>query len=146
MKLKIIVTLVLFSLMIVGCSVAETASTPEQPIVEKGVTSTDPTATPASSDGGAEVVSFQKDVVPLFQGYCVNCHGVERISRGLDLRTYESAMKGSQNGAMIIPGDAANSPLVKSILSGKMPKRGPIPAQADVDLLIQWINQGAINN
>ena len=91
-------------------------------------------------------VSFQTDVMPVLQGYCANCHGIERVSRGLDLQTYASTMKGSQNGAMVIPGDALNSPLVKSILSGKMPKKGPKPSEADVDLLIRWIDQGALDN
>ena len=127
--------------------VAETAVTAVVVETEVEPTKTSATLEPTSAlQSSEELVSFQSDVMPFFMGYCANCHGIERVSRGLDLQTYESAMKGSQNGAMIIPGDALNSPLVKSILAGKMPKKGPKPSEAEVELLIRWINQGALNN
>ena len=91
-------------------------------------------------------VSFGKEVTPIFQTSCVSCHGGERTSKGLDLKTYESLLKGSQNGAMVIPGDAANSKLLQSILSGKMPKRGNKLTQDQILLIQNWINSGAKNN
>jgi len=91
-------------------------------------------------------VSFSKDVLPILQNSCVNCHGGEKISKGLDLKTYASLMTGSQSGAVIVSGNAANSMLVQSIQSGKMPKRGgPLPA-AQIQLIMDWVNAGAQNN
>jgi len=91
-------------------------------------------------------VSFSKDVLPILQNSCVNCHGGEKISKGLDLKTYAGLMTGSQSGAVIVSGNAANSMLVQSIQLGKMPKRGgPLPA-AQIQLIMDWVNAGAQNN
>jgi hypothetical protein len=91
-------------------------------------------------------VSFSKDVLPILQDKCVNCHGGEKTSKGLDLKTFTSLMAGSQNGAMIVPGDPSNSKLIQSVVSGKMPKRGsPLPAD-QIQLIMDWVTSGAVNN
>jgi mono/diheme cytochrome c family protein len=91
-------------------------------------------------------VSFSKDVLPIFQASCVSCHGGEKTSKGLDLKTYASLMTGSQSGAVIVSGNAANSMLIQSIQLGKMPKRGgPLPAD-QIQLIMDWVNAGAQNN
>ena len=100
----------------------------------------------ATTADAATLVSYAKDIAPFMQKYCNNCHGLERISRGLDLRTYDTIMKGSLNGPMVIAGEAGNSRLAQSVLMGKMPKRGTKPTQAEIDMLVNWINQGANNN
>jgi mono/diheme cytochrome c family protein len=77
---------------------------------------------------------------------CVNCHGGERTSKGLSLKTYDTLMAGSENGPVVTPGDAANSPLAELVANGKMPKRGPKLTPDQVQLIVDWINQGALNN
>jgi len=80
------------------------------------------------------------------QNSCVSCHGGEKTSKGLDLKTYASLMTGSQNGAVIVAGDASSSKLIQSIQAGKMPKRGgPLPVD-QIQLLVNWVNAGATNN
>jgi hypothetical protein len=91
-------------------------------------------------------VSFSKDVLPILQDKCVSCHGGEKTSKGLDLKTYASLMTGSQNGAMIVAGDSTNSKLVQSIVSGKMPKRGPALPVSQIQLIMDWVASGAANN
>ena len=99
--------------------------------------------TPAAAAAG---VSFTDNILPIFQNSCINCHGGERIEKGLSLRTYADMMSGSQNGAVVIPGNAQESPLAISVASHKMPKRGPKLSNAQVQLIIDWINQGAQDN
>jgi len=100
----------------------------------------------STAAGSTAPVSFAKDVLPILQNSCVSCHGGEKTSKGLDLKTYASLMTGSQNGAVITAGDASNSKLIQSIQSGKMPKRGgPLPAD-QIQLLVEWVNAGATNN
>jgi uncharacterized membrane protein len=99
---------------------------------------------PAAPAAGA--VSFSKDIAPIFQDSCVNCHGGEKTSKALDLKTFASVMAGSQNGAVIVPGDAAHSKLVQSVQSGKMPKRGTKLTPEQIQLLVDWVNAGAQNN
>jgi hypothetical protein len=99
---------------------------------------------PAAPASGA--VSFSKDIAPLLQGSCVSCHGGEKTSKNLDLKTYASLMTGSQNGAVIVASDAANSKMVQKIQSGSMPKRGAKWTAAQLQLLVDWVNAGAQNN
>jgi mono/diheme cytochrome c family protein len=99
--------------------------------------------TPAAAAAG---VSFTDNILPIFQNSCINCHGGERIEKGLSLRTYADMMSGSQNGAVVIPGNAQESSLATSVASHKMPKRGPKLSDAQVQLIIDWINQGAQDN
>jgi mono/diheme cytochrome c family protein len=106
-------------------------------------------AAPGGSNSAAPVagsVSFSKDIAPMFQNSCVNCHGGEKTSKALDLKTFASLMAGSQNGAVIVPGDATNSKLVQSVQSGKMPKRGAKLTPDQIKLLVDWVNAGAKNN
>ncbi len=91
-------------------------------------------------------VSFSKDVNPILQNSCFDCHGGERTSKGLSVASYNSLMQGSQNGAVIVASDPANSLLVQSILSGKMPKRGTKLTPEQIQLIEQWITEGAQNN
>jgi hypothetical protein len=55
-------------------------------------------------------------------------------------------MIGSEKGAVITPGDAANSKLVTLTASGKMPKRGSNLTPEQLQQLTDWINAGALNN
>jgi mono/diheme cytochrome c family protein len=99
--------------------------------------------TPAAA---AAAVSFTDNILPIFQDSCINCHGGERIEKGLSLRTYADMMSGSQNGAVVVPGNAQESSLAISVATHKMPKRGPKLSDAQVQLIIDWINQGAQDN
>jgi hypothetical protein len=55
-------------------------------------------------------------------------------------------MAGSENGAVIEPGDAANSLLIQKVQSGNMPKRKPKLSPDLIQLLVNWVNAGAQNN
>ena len=67
-------------------------------------------------------------------------------SKDLNMDTYEGIMAGSQNGPVILAGNANDSLLVKKISSGEMPKRGPKLTPAQVQVIIEWIDSGAPNN
>lgn len=108
-----------------------------------------PTATgaPASQPtAAAKTASFAKEVLPIFQQNCVQCHGGQSTKAGLVLKTYADVMKGSQNGAVIKPGDSKNSFLVQQIVNGKMPQRAPKLSQALIDTIAAWVDAGAPNN
>lgn len=91
-------------------------------------------------------ISYAKDIYPILDEHCSTCHMGEFVSKGLNMETYESLMAGSQNGAVIVPGDARRSLLVKKVTSGQMPKRGPKLTPAQIQLITDWINSGALNN
>lgn len=107
------------------------------------------TALPAPTDTPAPVaatVSFANDVLPILQNRCFNCHGGEQTKEGLNLGSYATLMAGSENGPVIVPGDAANSLFAQQLLNGKMPKKGPKLTPAQIQIIIDWINAGALNN
>lgn len=68
------------------------------------------------------------------------------MEQGLNLETYNDVLSGSENGAVVIPGNADDSLLAQLVENQKMPKRGPKLTPPQVQLIIDWINQGALNN
>ena len=105
----------------------------------------EPTAEPTSSN--AATISFTNDVNQILQSRCVICHGGSRgTEEGLNLTSYESLIAGSDNGPVIIPGDAEASLLVELITKQEMPKRGPKLTPPQIQLITDWVTQGALNN
>ena len=109
---------------------------------------TEAPATEAATQPAAEgaTVSFANDVLPIIESRCIGCHGGDRTEEGLDLKAHASIMAGSTNGPVIVPGDAANSLLVELVATQKMPKRGPKLTPPQVQLITDWVNQGALDN
>jgi len=62
------------------------------------------------------------------------------------MRTHASLMAGSDNGPVVMPGDAADSLFVELVTTQKMPKRGPKLTPPQVQLITEWVNQGALDN
>ena len=91
-------------------------------------------------------ISYANDVRPILESRCGSCHMGEFVSEGLDMNTYESLLVGSQNGPVIIPGDANDSLLVQKITAGKMPKRGPKLTPTQIQIITDWIDADALNN
>jgi mono/diheme cytochrome c family protein len=106
-----------------------------------GATSGSPTDTSAVAS-----VSFSKDVMPILQSRCLSCHGGGRANRGLSFDTYDTLMAGSNNGPVIIPGNPNGSRLIQLVQSGTMPKQGPKLTPDQIQILIDWILAGALNN
>ena len=103
------------------------------------------TATEAQAGQGT-TISFTHDVLPILENSCTNCHGGQRTDKGLNLTTYAALMQGSQNGSVVAAGDAADSKLVELIVNQRMPKRGPKLTPPQVEVITNWVNQGALNN
>lgn len=99
--------------------------------------------TPASS---SNPVSFAAAITPIFEAKCVKCHGVERIKEGLNMLTYDGLIKGSFNGPVLVPGNADESLMVQLIVEGEMPNRGTKITPEELQIIKDWINQGALNN
>jgi mono/diheme cytochrome c family protein len=92
-------------------------------------------------------VEFDRDVRPLLVKHCFACHGPEKQKGGLRLDRKADAMKGGDDGAVIVPGKSADSLLVQ-LVSGKeadrvMPPKGERLTAAQIGSLKAWIDQGA---
>ncbi len=92
-------------------------------------------------------VSYNDDINPILAESCAvaNCHD-NVASGGLDLTSYDNFKKGGNNGLAFVAGDGEDSLVVKRIDGGGMPPLGP-PLNADqIQLFVDWINEGAENN
>ena len=150
MKLRMIIGILMIGFLSAcgGQMIDTPASTPTEEIVPATQTSTNTpqptdTVTPVPPTETPTSVSFTNDILPILQDHCINCHGGQKIEEGLIMRSRAELMAGSNNGPVILPGDAANSLLVEMIASQKMPKKGPKLTQAQIQLIVDWINQGA---
>lgn len=108
-------------------------------------TSAEPQASP-TAEAESQAVSFSNHILPILETYCQKCHGLERVKEGLDMMTYEDLMAGSFNGSVVMPGSANESLLVELIAKNEMPDRGPKVTQQELQTIIDWVNQGALNN
>jgi mono/diheme cytochrome c family protein len=132
-------------------AVPATEAPTEAPAATEALTepaATEPAAAtqPAGQSPEGATVSFSADILPIFQSRCIGCHGGERTQEGLDLKTHASLMAGSNNGFVVTAGDSANSLLVELVAAQKMPKRGPKLTPPQVQLITDWVNQGAPDN
>lgn len=105
-----------------------------------------PTTPPTESSNQTATVSFANDILPILDSRCKNCHGGRETKEGLNLTTYAALMAGSENGPVLVSGDADNSLLAEQVITQEMPKRGPKLTPPQVQLIVDWINQGALDN
>ena len=110
------------------------------------------TGFPASA---LEEISYKKQIRPILDDYCVSCHkpgGKGYKKSRLDLRTYQSLMKGTKFGAVVKPGDSYTSILVQ-VVEGRVHPSIRMPygisgglAKDKIELLRKWVQQGARDN
>ena len=100
-------------------------------------------------------VSYQKDVAPLLTKHCAACHTPGQagyVVSGFELKDYQSLMKGTSFGPVVLPGDALTSALVM-LIEGRadpsinMPHGGANPmTKEEIATIRQWVEQGAKDN
>ena len=119
--------------------------------------STTPTipTTPATGNLTATLSSIQSEV---FNPSCVVHHGPSVAEAGLDLsegRSFENLVNvmSTQVGLELVePNDAENSYLIHKldgragIIGARMPPNGPFLTDEALDLIKQWIDEGAQDN
>jgi hypothetical protein len=95
-----------------------------------------PAATPAPVVGNP---TFNANIQPILIA-CTACHNSASPIANLDLSTFSGVMKGGKNGAIVVPGDSANSLLIK-IQSAKHFRN---LSADELALVKQWIDAGAL--
>ncbi len=92
-------------------------------------------------------VDFRVDVEPIFAKHCHSCHGAEKRESNFRLDVEKAATGGGDFGeAAIVPGDGANSPVVRfaaGLDDMAMPPEGPPLGTEEIAILRAWIDQGA---
>ncbi|HWN95470.1 MAG TPA: PSD1 and planctomycete cytochrome C domain-containing protein [Methylomirabilota bacterium] len=98
---------------------------------------------------GAGPVDFKRDIQPILEQRCYECHGEQKQKSGLRLDRKAAAFSVGDSGQpAILPSQSAASPLILRITSKDpdevMPPKGEALSEAQVALLRQWIDQGAV--
>ena len=93
---------------------------------------------------------YTQKVRPILAANCYRCHAGMNHRGGLTLATRAGILKGGKDGAVLKPGDAANSLLVKLIRHeapsdhpGPMPPKSKL-SDADIATVERWVKAGAI--
>jgi len=96
----------------------------------------------------AQDIQFVRDIRPILQEHCYACHGEVKQKSGLRLDIRSEAFKGGDGyGESIVPGSAADSPLIELVCSDnedeRMPPDGDGLSASEIAILSRWIDQGA---
>jgi len=89
---------------------------------------------------------FTSAIRPILERSCWNCHGEALQLSGLDLRTRESALRGGDSGAAIVPGRAGESRLYRRVAGLEeppMPVEGAALTREEIAAVREWIDEGA---
>lgn len=85
------------------------------------------------------------DVSAIFAERCTMCHSELGASSGLRLDSYEAARKGGVKGAVLLPGNADESELIRRLRGESTPRMPflsyPLPPE-QIDLIKRWVDAG----
>ena len=108
-------------------------------------------------------VSFADDVQPLLLEYCIACHDKSAegyATSGFSLEDYESVMKGTNLGPVVVANSSYSSALFLVVAHKTEPEihmpphhedawaegRGTPLTEEQIETIKIWIDQGALNN
>lgn len=113
------------------------------------------TPTPAKKSISAKVENpvpdapdFHKQVRPILEASCIECHGVEKQKGDLRMDTRANLLKGGDSGPAMVPGSIDESILLERIFLPAdddeimPPENGPLSLN-QLDILKRWIITGA---
>jgi mono/diheme cytochrome c family protein len=104
-------------------------------------------STPQTTTSVPQVIDYARDIKPIFEKNCYECHGPKKARGRLRLHSGDFILKGGASGAVIEAGHGDQSLLIHRLLGldgdDQMPlDRDPLPEQT-IALLKAWIDQGA---
>ena len=121
-----------------------------------------PVSEPPPERGGT--VSFATQIQPILVTYCSGCHspgGAAVVNNGIPMHLTEGEAYDAivnqpsvqdATWTLVVPGDSASSLLFLKVSSDnppvgvRMPQFSPPLSEAEIGLIRDWIDQGALNN
>lgn len=106
-------------------------------------------ADPAPSWTKTQLDFFEQKVRPVLESKCYKCHshGAEKIKGGLVLDSREGAHQGGNTAPAVVPGNVAESLLIKAISYTdpdlEMPPKGEKLSDQQIADLTAWVKMGA---
>jgi hypothetical protein len=95
-----------------------------------------------------EKTTYDDHVFPIFQQSCLNCHNPDKSKGGLDLSSFNSALKGGSGGKIVEAGDVGST-LISAVMQTsekKMPPEGEKLSSDQIGILKRWIEGGLLEN
>jgi Protein of unknown function (DUF1549)/Protein of unknown function (DUF1553)/Planctomycete cytochrome C len=99
-----------------------------------------------STRQAAARVDYEKQIRPVLEASCSECHSQDKRKGGLSLATYGDILDGGRDGAVVRPGNSAGSLLIHRVTGETEPQmpKDELPLDATQIALIRlWIDQGA---
>ncbi len=101
----------------------------------------------AEAQAPADAVDFTRDVMPILDKTCVECHGPDKVKARLRMDSIEALQKGGKSGALLKAGDPENSLIMRRVLGldgeDQMPLDKDPLTDKQIDTLRRWIAAGA---
>jgi mono/diheme cytochrome c family protein len=101
----------------------------------------------ATFAASAVQVTFERDIRPILEARCLQCHGEKKQNGGLRLDAKAAALRGGQSGPPIVAGKATESLLYQRVAAQnddeRMPPVGERLSATEIALLKAWIDAGA---
>jgi WD40 repeat protein len=94
-----------------------------------------------------EKTTYTENVLPVVEANCAKCHNSDKKKADLDLTTFQSALKGSGSGEVVVSGNVDGSKLWKALTHSEepfMPPNRPKLEQKDLDVFRKWISGGLL--
>ncbi len=98
------------------------------------------------SASAQSLVDYQRQIRPIIEKHCLECHSQDKRKGGLSLATYEDALEGGRNGPVIRPGNGHGCLMIHRVrgeIEPQMPKDEDPLTASQINLLRLWIDQGA---
>lgn len=97
----------------------------------------------------ASAVDFVRDIQPIFETKCLECHNPKKVKGELLMDTAANLLKGGESGAGLVVGQPDQSEIVKRMVlphdhDDIMPPKGGALPEAQIALIRQWVAEGAI--
>jgi len=107
-----------------------------------------PAPAPVAPSAAVAAVDFVRDIQPLLETRCLECHNPKKVKGKLLMDTLAHLTKGGEKGAAVVAGQPDKGELVKRITLPKgdddiMPPKGDALSAAQIGMLKQWIASGA---
>ena len=97
----------------------------------------------------AKLIDFERDIWPMVENYCIDCHEGDTADGDYDMTTIELMTKaGKKAGPGIVPGKPDESSLVlyiRGVYQPRMPKKEPPLSEDELHLFRSWIAAGALS-
>ena len=92
-------------------------------------------------------VSYEREVAPILRTYCAGCHNDIDREGEFSVETFAALVRGADKGTTLVPGQSADSLLIK-LIEGRAkpvmpPKDEPRVPESELAVLRRWIDEGA---